>query len=176
MKKVTGFIVSLIVLIAIILDGFWLFFKNKNAQTETSTTSGTQQTASADSTGATSSTSSSSSSSSSNSASSSSSSLKDGSYTGAATSTEWGDVQVQAVVSGGKLTKVNVLEYPNDNGHDQKVNSQALPVYKKEAISAQGADIQLVSGASETYKGFTGSLQDALNQAKEGSSDATTTN
>lgn len=171
MKKVIGFIVSFIVLIAIILDGFWLFFKNKGSQAETTSSSSSSQQASSTSSAS----SSTGSSSSSSSKTSSSGSLKDGSYTGAATSTEWGDVQVQAVVSGGKLTKVNVLEYPNDNGHDQEVNSQALPVYKKEAVSAQSANIQLVSGASETYKGFTGSLQDALNQAKGDSSDATTT-
>lgn len=73
---------------------------------------------------------------------------------------------MQAVIKAGKITQVNVLEYPNDNGHDKQINAQALPVYKSEAIKKQSSKIQLVSGASETYKGFTGSLQSALDQAE----------
>lgn len=64
------------------------------------------------------------------------------------------------MVSGGKITTVNVLKYPSDN-------DQALPVYKKEAVEAQSADIQQVSGATVTYEGFTQSLQNAITQAKE---------
>lgn len=67
----------------------------------------------------------------------------------------------------GKITAVNVLKYPSDNDHSQQINDQALPVYKKEAVEAQSADIQQVSGATVTYEGFTQSLQNAITQAKE---------
>lgn len=46
------------------------------------------------------------------------------------------------------------------------INKTALPKYVEEVIEAQSSDIALVSGASETFKGFKGSLQDALNKAK----------
>lgn len=155
MKKFIASVVSLIVVIALAIDGYFLFFKQKV----------TGSTSQADSASTTTSTSSSTTSSSSSS-SSSSGKYKDGTYTGKATATQWGDVQVQAVIKNGKLTTVNVLEYPNDNGHDKQINAQALPVYKSEAVKAQSSKISLVSGASETYKGFTGSLQNALTKAE----------
>ena len=154
LKKLLTTIISLIVLVALIIDGYFLFIKNKLTQATSSAESTTTQSTN------------SSTSTSSSSATSSSGRYQNGTYTGKATATQWGDVQVQAVIKGGKITAVNVLAYPNDNGHDKQINSQALPVYKSEAISAQSANIKLVSGASETYKGFTGSLQNALDKAE----------
>ncbi|MCI1888904.1 MAG: FMN-binding protein [Bifidobacterium crudilactis] len=94
-----------------------------------------------------------------------SSNLKDGTYSGTVVSTNRGDFQVDLTVSGGKVTNVKVLEYPQDPT-SQSINEQAIPVYVKEALAAQSAQIQLVSGATETFNGFTGSLQDAINQAQ----------
>jgi uncharacterized protein with FMN-binding domain len=111
-------------------------------------------------------TSGSSSSSSSSSSSTSSTGLKDGTYTGAVTATGRGDVQIKITVSNGSLTAVNALQYPQDNPESSSINQQVIPVYVKEALTAQSASIQAVSGATETYDGFTGSLQDAINQAK----------
>jgi uncharacterized protein with FMN-binding domain len=91
--------------------------------------------------------------------------LKDGTYTGTVISTQRGDFQVNATVSVGKLTAINVTEYPQDPT-SQSINAQAIPIYVKEALAAQSAQIQLVSGATETYHGFTGSLQNAINQAQ----------
>ncbi|HEM6265216.1 TPA: hypothetical protein U2C71_000395 [Streptococcus suis] len=45
------------------------------------------------------------------------------------------------------------------------LNDSALPTYTAEAISNQSAQVNQISGATEAYKGFTGSLQDAINQA-----------
>ncbi len=90
---------------------------------------------------------------------------KDGTYTGAVTKTNKGDFQVSVVVQGGKISNVNVLLQP-DEEFSQSINKTALPKYVEEAIEAQSSDIALVSGASETFKGFKGSLQDALNKAK----------
>ena len=90
---------------------------------------------------------------------------KDGTYTGAVTKTNVGNFQVSVVVQGGKIANVNVLLQP-DEEFSQKINKTALPKYVEEVIEAQSSDIALVSGASETFKGFKGSLQDALNKAK----------
>ncbi|WP_461240578.1 FMN-binding protein [Paucilactobacillus sp. N302-9] len=155
MKKWWQRLIVVVIAIAIVIDGYFLFFKNKLTMTR----SDTGQTSSSESQ--------SQSSSSTSSTTTSSTTYKDGTYTGKATTTKWGDVQVQTTIKNGKITAVNVLEYPNDNGHDKEINSQALPVYKAEAIKAQSAKIDSVSGASETYKGFTGSLQDALTQAED---------
>ena len=90
---------------------------------------------------------------------------KDGTYTGAVTKTNVGNFQVSVVVQGGKIANINVLLQP-DEEFSQNINKTALPKYVEEAIEAQSSDIALVSGASETFKGFKGSLQDALNKAK----------
>ena len=126
----------------------------------------TATTASSGSGASSSSGSSSSSSSSGDSASSSSTGLQDGTYTGSTTTTGRGDVQVRITVSGGSITAVDALQYPQENPTSSSINDQAIPIYVKEALAAQSSEIQLVSGATETYDGFIGSLQDAILQAK----------
>lgn len=91
--------------------------------------------------------------------------LKDGTYTGEVTHTARGDYQVQITVSQGEISDIQVLLYPTDNPNSERINQGALPTYIEDALAAQSSDIQLISGASEAFKGFTGSLQDAINQA-----------
>jgi uncharacterized protein with FMN-binding domain len=85
--------------------------------------------------------------------------------TGTAADTRWGPVQVRITVSGGKVTAVTVVEYPNSNGKDKEINAQALPILVKETLSAQSAKIDMVSGATYTSEGYLTSLQSALDQA-----------
>lgn len=85
--------------------------------------------------------------------------------TGAVSDTRWGPVQVQLTVQNGKITKVSVVQYPNGNGRDQEINSQALPVLINETLSAQSSKIDGVSGASYTSQGYLASLQSAIDQA-----------
>lgn len=148
MKRWISSLLAIAIAGAIVIDGYFLFIKDRLTGRQTATT--TQRASS----------------SSQSRQSSQSGKYKDGAYTGKATATQWGDVQVQATIKSGKLTAIKVLEYPNSNGHDKQINAQALPVYKSEALKSQSAKIQLVSGASETYKGFTGSLQNALDKAE----------
>lgn len=91
---------------------------------------------------------------------------KDGTYTGSAADNAYGTVQVQAVVSGGKITQVNFLQMPSDQEHSQEVTAQAEPILQSEAISAQSAQIDTVSGATQDTEAFTQSLQSALSQAQ----------
>jgi uncharacterized protein with FMN-binding domain len=91
---------------------------------------------------------------------------KDGSYTGSVQDAYYGSVLVQAVIRGGKITDVIFLQSPSDNRTSQYINSQAMPVLRQEAIQAQGANVNGVSGASATSPAFIASLTDALNQAK----------
>lgn len=96
---------------------------------------------------------------------STSGSYADGTYTGAVVSTAKGDVQVSVTVSGGRVTEVVAVKYPDDNPRSTQISQTAIPQLSAEAVDAQSADIQMVSGATETSTGFVGSLQDALNQA-----------
>ncbi|MDN3537216.1 hypothetical protein QPX96_05745 [Limosilactobacillus fermentum] len=56
--------------------------------------------------------------------------------------------------------QITVLKHPT-GGKSDEINSRSLPTYKQEALAAQSANINQVSGATETYKGSTGSLQSA---------------
>ena len=85
--------------------------------------------------------------------------------TGDTAQTRWGPVQVQITVAGGKITDVTPVQYPNGNGRDQEINSYALPVLAQEALAAQSADIDHVSGATVTSDGYVQSLQSAIDQA-----------
>ena len=95
-----------------------------------------------------------------------SSGLKDGSYTGQQTDAYYGTVQVQAVIQGGKLTNVQFLQYPADRRTSQRINSIAIPYLQQEAIQAQSANVDIISGATLTSQAFAESLQTALDQAK----------
>ena len=92
--------------------------------------------------------------------------FKDGTYKGAVENAFYGDFQVAAVISGGKLSDVEVLQYPNDRQNSQDINNNAIPTLKSEAIKAQSGNVDIVSGATQSSQAFAQSLTDALNQAK----------
>ncbi|MEY9844955.1 FMN-binding protein [Streptacidiphilus sp. MAP5-3] len=96
---------------------------------------------------------------------SSASGAKSGTFTGQAADTRYGPVQVQLVVSGGKISNVNVLQYPNESQRDININSYALPTLNQEVLSQQNAQIDMVSGATYTSNGYLQSLQSALDSA-----------
>lgn len=85
--------------------------------------------------------------------------------TGSVVNTRWGPVQVQLTVSGGRITDVAMLQYPNGNGTDQQISSYALPILMQDTINAQSANIDMVSGATYTSTGYLQSLQSAIDQA-----------
>jgi uncharacterized protein with FMN-binding domain len=91
---------------------------------------------------------------------------KDGSYTGSVQDAFYGSIQVQAVISQGKITNVVFLQFPNDNRTSQYINSQADSMLTQEAIQAQSAQVNIISGASASSQAFQASLADALSQAK----------
>ncbi|MFI5632624.1 FMN-binding protein [Streptomyces sp. NPDC051664] len=88
-----------------------------------------------------------------------------GTFTGDPIDTQYGTVQVAATLSKGKITSVKVLQAPDQNGRDQQIAAYALPRLTQEAIGAQSAHIDAVSGASYTSQGYIQSLQSALDQA-----------
>ncbi|MEV0906608.1 FMN-binding protein [Streptomyces hokutonensis] len=85
--------------------------------------------------------------------------------TGDTVQTRWGPVQVKITVKNGKITDVTALQSPSDNPRDQEINSYALPQLKSEALAAQSAKIDTVSGATYTSDGYRQSLQSALDSA-----------
>ena len=86
-------------------------------------------------------------------------------YDGDTVQTRWGPVQVRITVVDGKITASEAIVYPNGNHEDEQINSFALPVLNQEAVSAQSASIDMVSGATVTSEGYLSSLQSAIDQA-----------
>lgn len=91
---------------------------------------------------------------------------KNGTYIGSIADAYYGNVQVRLIIAGGKITDVQFLAYPNDRQTSLSINTQAIPDLKNEAIVAQSANVDIVSGATATSQAFVQSLQSALSQAK----------
>jgi uncharacterized protein with FMN-binding domain len=92
---------------------------------------------------------------------------RSGTVKGEATSTRWGPVQVQITVKGGEITAVDAIVYPTADRRDQEINSYAIPQLDEAALQAQSAQIDTVSGATDTSHGYIGSLQSAIDQAHD---------
>src|SRR6266581_8735805 len=99
-------------------------------------------------------------------------------FTGSVASVDrWGSLQVTIVVrktttiTGTKkkvtrrMTAVTVPVYPNHTDRSVFINQNALPILKAEALKAQSANINMVSGATDTSNGFEQSLQSAIVKA-----------
>lgn len=91
---------------------------------------------------------------------------QDGQFTGNVTDAYWGNVEVQATIQGGKISDVQFLDYPHDRRTSAYINSQAMPWLTSEAIQAQSARVNIISGATLTSQAFIQSLQSALDKAK----------
>jgi uncharacterized protein with FMN-binding domain len=96
----------------------------------------------------------------------SSSTYKNGTYTGNVADAQWGVVQIQTVIKNGKITSVQFLQYPNDRNRSVEINSYADPILVNEAIQAQSAQVDIVSGATDSSDAFIQSLSNALSQAQ----------
>lgn len=90
---------------------------------------------------------------------------KNGEYTGDIFDALYGNIQVKVVIDGGKITDVQFLDYPQDRKTSIEINTNAMPILKSEAISAQNANVDIVSGATATSEAFIQSLHSALNKA-----------
>jgi uncharacterized protein with FMN-binding domain len=90
---------------------------------------------------------------------------RDGQYTGQTADAYYGTIQVKAVIQNGKLSDVQFLNYPQDRNRSIRINQAAMPILKQEAIQAQSAQVQIVSGATDTSQAFQQSLDSALTQA-----------
>jgi uncharacterized protein with FMN-binding domain len=98
--------------------------------------------------------------------SSSNTTYKDGSYTGPQVDVYYGMVEVQVNVKNGKIADVQFLQYPNDRRTSVRINDIAIPYLQQEALQAQNANVNIISGATLTSEGFMMSLDAALKTAK----------
>jgi uncharacterized protein with FMN-binding domain len=97
-----------------------------------------------------------------------STSYKDGTYQGPPIDAYYGLVQVEVTIQNGAIQNVQFLQYPNDRRTSQEINSIAMPYLQQEAVQAQSAQVDIISGATLTSEGFIMSLQSALQAAHPG--------
>jgi uncharacterized protein with FMN-binding domain len=72
-------------------------------------------------------------------------------------------VSVTVNLSTRKIVKVGIASLEDDGSfRSEMIDQQAIPILEQEALQAQTANIQSVSGASFTSSGFQQSLQGAL--------------
>ena len=84
--------------------------------------------------------------------------------TGSAYDVGYGIVQVRVTVRGSTILDVTAVSLP-EGGHSGDISAMAEPQLRREAISAQSAHINAVSGATYTSAGYAKSLQSALDKA-----------
>lgn len=90
------------------------------------------------------------------------------SFTGPVVRTQFGDIQVKVAVVGGKIVDVQALQLPYDRARSQYISQQVGPWLRSEAITAQSAQIDVISGATYTSLAYARSLDGALKQAHVG--------
>ena len=93
--------------------------------------------------------------------------FENGDYTGTIEDVYYGNVQIKAVISNNQLSDVVFLQYPKEKDNSVKISQRAMPILRSEAIKSQSADVDIVSGATETSSGFRKSLGNALAQAQK---------
>jgi uncharacterized protein with FMN-binding domain len=85
--------------------------------------------------------------------------------TGSVIMTAYGPVQVRIKVRGSRILSIDNLALPFDRNRSQEISSIAGPLLRTEALRAQSARIDVVSGATYTSDGYAQSLQSALDRA-----------
>jgi uncharacterized protein with FMN-binding domain len=86
---------------------------------------------------------------------------------GGVVDTQYGPVQVEITVRNGRIAKARALQHPSGDGQTDQINAYAVPQLDQEAMAAQSAHIDTVSGATFTSEGYRQSLQSALDAAHQ---------
>jgi uncharacterized protein with FMN-binding domain len=84
--------------------------------------------------------------------------------TGAIVSSRYGNTEVQVTIANGQITAVTALQLPS-GGRSGQISSYVEPILSSEVLTAQSANIDIVSGATYTSQAYAKSLQSALDQA-----------
>ncbi len=71
------------------------------------------------------------------------------------------NIKVSVTITDGKIADVEVLEHEETPG----IGSVALPEYCKQTVDTQGLDLDVVSSASNTLRGYKEAVNDALSKA-----------
>jgi uncharacterized protein with FMN-binding domain len=91
-----------------------------------------------------------------------------GTVDGAVVGTQYGSVQVRVSFTGKKITNVHALQLTDSSRTSVSISAGAAPTLRHEALAAQSAQIDVVSGATYTSEAYQQSLQSAIDAAHLG--------
>ena len=91
-----------------------------------------------------------------------------GTFTGADAPNFFGDVVVRVVITNGHITDVQSVTLPTDRAYSAYVSQVAGPLLRTEALQAQSANINIISGATYTSQSYAQSLESALQKDHRG--------
>lgn len=91
-----------------------------------------------------------------------------GTVDGAVVDTQYGAVQVQVGYTGRRITRIRALHLTDSSGTSVQISAGAAPILRREALAAQSAHVDMVSGATFTSTAYLQSLQSALDAAHLG--------
>ena len=86
--------------------------------------------------------------------------------TGPAVATPFSNIQVAVTLTGRELTRVETVALSGVGARTQALNARAEPILRREALRAQSAHIDVVTGATYTSESYRSSLQQALDAAR----------
>ena len=84
--------------------------------------------------------------------------------TGQAVPNPFGTVQVRVTADGRHILNVSAIQLPRHTSYSAYLSATAGPQLRREALAAQSARIDVVSGATYTSDGYARSLQSALDR------------
>jgi uncharacterized protein with FMN-binding domain len=90
--------------------------------------------------------------------------LTDGTATGPLIETLYGPVEVRITVAAGTITEIAEVKLPSEHLHSRWIRANLVPQLRQRVLTAQSADVDVVSGATYTGQGYLASLQGALDQ------------
>ncbi len=85
--------------------------------------------------------------------------------TGDSSFTEFGYVTVAITVDNGRITDVKTIEMPSNEPRSISISSNAAPILRQRALTAQSAHFDTVTGATWTSDAYKESLQSAIDHA-----------
>ena len=92
--------------------------------------------------------------------------FKDGPFTGREIRTSYGYVQVTLVMQKGWIEDVIIVQYPRANSTAEKKSAEVMPRLVAQALEKQDWDVDIISGATQTWQGFQRAMVDALTESE----------
>ena len=91
--------------------------------------------------------------------------LEDGDYESDKVAFEWGDLRARIVVTGGKITTVQIMTYPDHRSQSLYLIQLADPILTSEVIKTQQSAVDVVSSATNTSIAFQDAIAGAIIKA-----------